>query len=123
MATDIDKTSLQNAQKIIDKNKLNHKVELRYQTDSSKIFNGILNEDERFSISICNPPFYKSEDEALKATASKLEGLNRLGDKILRNFSGTHNELWYKGGEKKHSFIITYTKVLCLKSNVFGFQL
>ncbi|MCF7568128.1 23S rRNA (adenine(1618)-N(6))-methyltransferase RlmF [Sabulilitoribacter arenilitoris] len=106
VATDIDKTSLQNAQKIIDKNKLNDKVELRFQADSSKILKGVFNEDNRFSISICNPPFYKSEDEALKATTSKLEGLNRLGDKILRNFSGTHNELWYKGGEK--AFIHNY---------------
>ena len=106
VATDIDKVSLKNAQKIIDKNKLNNCISLRHQTDSSKIFSDILNEDERFSISICNPPFYKSEAEALKATTDKLEGLNKSGGKIVRNFSGTDNELWYKGGEK--AFIHNY---------------
>ena len=49
---------------------------------------------------MCNPPFYKSENEALEATTRKLKGLNKAENKFVRNFAGTHNELWYKGGEK-----------------------
>jgi 23S rRNA (adenine1618-N6)-methyltransferase len=65
-----------------------------------------LNEGDKFSVSICNPPFFKSEQEAIEATKSKLKGLNRELDRVVRNFSGTNNELWYKGGEK--AFIHNY---------------
>ncbi len=106
IATDIDKSSIKTAQKIIDKNELKHKIGLRHQTNTSKIFNGIVNKDDRFSASICNPPFYKSEAEALEATTRKLKGLNRAEETIVRNFAGTHNELWYNGGEK--AFIHNY---------------
>jgi len=106
VGTDIDKHSLEYAQNIINKNELNDVIELRFQKDVSQIFNGVLNEEDRFSVSICNPPFYKSETEALEATTRKLQGLNREGNKVVRNFSGTQNELWYKGGEK--AFIHNY---------------
>lgn len=106
VGTDIDKESLKNAQNIIDKNELKQAISLRYQNDSSKILSGILNKDDRFSVSICNPPFYKSEAEAIASTDRKLKGLNREADKVVRNFSGTHNELCYKGGEK--AFIHNY---------------
>jgi len=106
VGTDIDDNSLKQAQTIIDENNLNEEISLRFQKDSSKIFKGILSVDDRFSVSICNPPFYKSEQDAFEATARKLKGLNREGGKLIRNFSGTSNELWYKGGEK--AFIHNY---------------
>jgi len=106
VATDIDKNSLEYAQNIINKNELNNVIELRFQKDVSQILKGVLNEEDRFSVSICNPPFYKSETEALEATTRKLQGLNRESHKVVRNFSGTQNELWYKGGEK--AFIHNY---------------
>lgn len=106
VATDIDETSLKNAQQIINKNKLDEVISLRHQKDSTLIFKGVLKEDDKFSISMCNPPFYKSEADALEATTRKLKGLNKVGAKPVRNFSGTHNELWYKGGEK--AFIHNY---------------
>ena len=106
VGTDIDEKSLQQAQNIIDRNNLKEVIFLRHQNDSSKIFEGVLNEVEKFSASICNPPFYKSEQDALAATTKKLVGLNgEVGD-VARNFSGTHNELWYQGGEK--AFIDKY---------------
>lgn len=106
VGADIDAESLKQAQTIVDKNNLNEVISLRHQKDNSKIFKGILNEDDAFSLSICNPPFYKSEQEALEATTRKLKGLNREGAGVVRNFSGTHNELWCKGGEK--TFINNY---------------
>lgn len=105
VATDIDKNSLKNAQSIINKNKLSDVIELRDQKDATQIFKGIIKEDDMFSVSMCNPPFYKSETEALEATSRKLKGLNRDGE-VVRNFAGTQNELWYKGGEK--AFLHTY---------------
>lgn len=106
VATDIDEKSIQYAQKIIDKNELSDYISLRLQKDSSQILKGVLKEADKFSLSICNPPFFKSEQEALEATTRKLKGLNREVDKIVRNFAGSQNELWYKGGEK--AFIHNY---------------
>ncbi|MBU2951737.1 23S rRNA (adenine(1618)-N(6))-methyltransferase RlmF [Tamlana agarivorans] len=100
VGTDIDKKSLEYAQKIVDKNDLGEAIELRKQDAASLIFKGVINENDQFSASICNPPFFKSEEEALEATERKLKGLNKAGGKPVRNFSGTQNELWYKGGEK-----------------------
>lgn len=106
VGSDIDTKSIETAQNIINKNKLNTHISLRHQKNPAQILKGILNEQDRFSISICNPPFYKSEREALEATRRKLKGLNREGAEVVRNFAGTHNELWYKGGEK--AFIHNY---------------
>ena len=100
VGTDIDEKSLQHAQEIISKNELNNAIELRQQMNSSNILKGVLKESDTFSAAICNPPFYKSEAEALEATTRKLKGLNKSDTDVVRNFSGTHNELWYKGGEK-----------------------
>ncbi|MDO5986621.1 23S rRNA (adenine(1618)-N(6))-methyltransferase RlmF [Flavivirga amylovorans] len=104
VGTDIDKESLKYAQNIISKNGLKNSISLRYQVNSSNILKGVLKEFDRFFLAICNPPFYKSEVEALEATTRKLKGLNK--NDIVRNFSGTHNELWYQGGEK--AFIHNY---------------
>ncbi|MDO7173240.1 23S rRNA (adenine(1618)-N(6))-methyltransferase RlmF [Mariniflexile sp. AS56] len=97
---DIDESSLKYAQQIITKNGLNDSISLMHQKDKALIFNDILNTTVRFSATMCNPPFYKSEEEALNATSKKLQGLNSKEAKVVRNFSGTHKELWYKGGEK-----------------------
>jgi len=106
VGTDIDQKSLKNAQRIIDKNKLGHAIKLRHQEDSSEIFNGILDEEDAFAVSICNPPFFNSEEDADNATSRKLKNLGKGSAKLVRNFSGTHSELVYKGGEK--AFLHTY---------------
>lgn len=106
VATDIDKDSLQIAQSIIDKNGLTEHIELRLQNDDSHVLNGIIKESDKFSAAICNPPFYKSEEDALEATKTKLKGLGKESDKVVRNFAGTAKELSYKGGEK--AFLHTY---------------
>ncbi|MDN3666894.1 23S rRNA (adenine(1618)-N(6))-methyltransferase RlmF [Algibacter miyuki] len=106
VATDIDERSLKTADKIVTKNNLSKSVTLRHQKDEAHIFTGIIEEDEMFSVAVCNPPFYKSEAEALEATTRKSKNLNKNTDKLVRNFSGTQNELLYKGGEK--AFLHTY---------------
>lgn len=105
LGTDIDKKSIDRAQKIIKKNKLVEVIELKQQKDATHIFQGILNEDDHFSATICNPPFYRSQEEAMLANARKQEGLGRTSGES-RNFSGKQQELWYKGGEK--AFIHTF---------------
>lgn len=104
VGTDIDKKSLDRAERIIKKNNLSEGIQLEQQKDATQIFKGILTEEKKFSATICNPPFYKSQEEAMKANARKLEGLGKVD--VGRNFSGKQQELWYKGGEK--AFIHTY---------------
>lgn len=104
IGTDIDKKSIDRAEKIIKKNKLSEFIQLKQQKDSTQIFQGILNENDQFSATMCNPPFFRSQKEAMEANARKLEGLGNI--EKTRNFSGKQQELWYKGGEK--AFIHTY---------------
>ena len=120
VASDIDIGSVKSAQKIIDKNKLKDSIYLRQQNDVSKIFKNVLNDTDRFSASMCNPPFYKSEAEALEATTRKLKGLNRPEGEVVRNFAGKHNELWYKGGEKAFLHNYLYESSL-FKNQCFWF--
>lgn len=96
-ASDIDLDSLDTAQDIIYDNKLESKIELRQQFDEQQILKGILKEDDLFSATMCNPPFYKSAAEAQGANRRKTRN---LGNNAVRNFSGNNNELWYIGGEK-----------------------
>lgn len=103
VASDIDSKSLANAQKIIDKNDLSDKIELRYQKDENHILKGIVREEDSFAVTMCNPPFYKSAEEARGANRRKSRN---LGNNAVRNFAGNSNELWYVGGEK--AFLHTY---------------
>ena len=97
VATDIDFASLDTAQDIIDDNNLGGQIKLRRQEDENNILKGILKNEDSFSVVMCNPPFYKSAEEAQGANKRK----NRnLGNNTVRNFSGNNNELWYVGGEK-----------------------
>jgi 23S rRNA (adenine1618-N6)-methyltransferase len=104
LATDIDKKSIDRAEKIVKKNALSESIQFKQQKDATQIFQGILNENDQFSATMCNPPFYRSQEEAMQANARKLEGLG--SEAKSRNFSGKQQELWYKGGEK--AFIHTY---------------
>ena len=104
VGTDIDKKSIDRAEKILKKNNLTEFITLKQQKDSAQIFSGILDATDKFSATMCNPPFYRSQEEAMQANSRKMEGLGNTT--VGRNFSGKQQELWYKGGEK--AFIHTY---------------
>jgi 23S rRNA (adenine1618-N6)-methyltransferase len=101
VGSDVEETSLKNAQYIIDENPvLNNKIELRKQSNRSNIFQGVIRPDDRFDLSICNPPFHRSQAEA---SAGSLRKNRNLGQKKsvapVLNFGGQENELWCEGGE------------------------
>lgn len=106
VATDTNKKSIALAEKIIIKNKLKKNIQLKHQPSTENIFKGIIAQTDKFSASICNPPFYKDEAEAFEATTRKLKGLGKLTDSVTRNFAGQAHELCFKGGEK--AFLHTY---------------
>ncbi|MCK4561289.1 MAG: 23S rRNA (adenine(1618)-N(6))-methyltransferase RlmF [Flavobacteriaceae bacterium] len=122
IATDIDEDSIKNAQEIIDKNNLNKHIKLRTQSSSFNVFKNIIHDDDLFSASICNPPFYESKEEADKANLKKLKGLGLKTENTSRNFSGKSNELWVKGGEL--AFIRKYVNESYLfKNQCFWFTI
>lgn len=104
VGTDISKQSLSYARHIVRKNKLQKMIALKLQSNVEQILEGILNESDQFTLSMCNPPFYKSAQEAKEANSRKQQNLGLAS--TIRNFSGEAQELWYKGGEK--AFLHTY---------------
>lgn len=101
VGSDIDPVSIENARKIVTCNPvLAHKIDLRLQKDNRKIFDGIIAPDDYFDVTICNPPFHSSREEAEDVTLRKLSSLK--GERVNKarlNFGGNANELWCEGGE------------------------
>lgn len=101
--SDIDPIAIESAKNIIELNpSLKEVVELRLQTNSTDLFNGIIQPGERFHLTVCNPPFHSTQAEAQAATLRKLSNLNKEEiTKPVLNFGGMSNELWCFGGEEK----------------------
>ena len=106
VGTDIDEKAIQNCKKIIEANpKLMDAISLQQQTESRFIFKNIITPEDRFSLTICNPPFHNSQEEATKASLRKVNNLEknrsttRSEAKPLLNFGGQNAELWCDGGE------------------------
>lgn len=103
IGADIDPIAIESASKIVESSPfLKGKVELRLQHNPQDIFQGIIQQNELFDVTICNPPFHTSLAEAQLGTVRKLTNLKgkRITKPIL-NFGGQNNELWCKGGEEK----------------------
>ena len=108
VGSDINAQSLENVAKIIAHNPtLKDRFTLRIQHDKNHIFEGVIQPGEFFDISVCNPPFHASLDEALKGSQRKLNNLahSRGEQKTTKqsptlNFGGLGAELWCKGGEQ-----------------------
>ncbi|MBE9466831.1 MAG: 23S rRNA (adenine(1618)-N(6))-methyltransferase RlmF [Bacteroidetes bacterium] len=101
IGTDIDSVSITSANKIIKFNKfLKDNIEIRLQSNSRDSFSGIIQKDEKYDLSICNPPFHSSLEEAQSSTIRKLSNLkHRKVSKASLNFGGNKNELCCEGGE------------------------
>lgn len=105
-ATDIEARSLQSAQVIIDNNaSLNGRIELMLQPQRRSVFDGVIQPGDFFHLTLCNPPFHASADEAQQGTQRKVKNLSSkrrqppsAADKL--NFGGQSNELWCPGGER-----------------------
>ena len=130
-ASDIDPSSLENFAAILSKNPdLEARIQLRLQSDNSYIFNGIIQPGESYDVSVCNPPFHASLEDALKVSLKKLDNLasNRKGKSKEQsaggtkgggstlNFGGQKAELWCNGGE------IRFLRKMIKESKGFGQQ-
>lgn len=101
VGADIEPKALDAAQRIVDSNKLlSGNIELRLQTEVKAIFKGIIQPQDQFDITICNPPFHASKEAAEIGTKRKIKNLtNEKNSKPILNFGGKSNELWCEGGE------------------------
>jgi 23S rRNA (adenine1618-N6)-methyltransferase len=103
VGSDIDPVSIASAQSIVEKNSfLKDAIEIRFQKNPENIFEGIIRKEEFFDLTICNPPFHGSQEEAQAVSARKVSNLKqkRITQPTL-NFGGQSNELWCNGGESK----------------------
>jgi 23S rRNA (adenine1618-N6)-methyltransferase len=104
VASDIDPISIKAAEANVKSNKgLAKQITCRLQHNSTNIFDGIIQPNEYYHLTMCNPPFHKSLADATKGTSRKWKNLNKDNnsnkqDKIL-NFGGQKAELWCHGGE------------------------
>jgi 23S rRNA (adenine1618-N6)-methyltransferase len=99
--SDIDQTSIDNARSIVEANPvLKGKIEFVLQEHPSSIFHGVLQKEDRFDLTVCNPPFHSSTQEAEKGSRRKVKNLSgkRVVNPIL-NFAGISKELICEGGE------------------------
>ncbi len=101
IGTDINEESLKNAQHILDQNPdLSSAIQLQQQTESKYVFKNIIAPEDRFTFSMCNPPFHDSKESMIKGNLRKTKNLNKgKAQKTLLNFSGQQSELWCEGGE------------------------
>jgi 23S rRNA (adenine1618-N6)-methyltransferase len=101
LGTDIDEKAIENCSSIIESNpKLLEVISLQQQTEARFIFKNIITPEDRFTFTICNPPFHKSLDEATKGTIRKISNLeSKKTNKPILNFGGHNAELWCEGGE------------------------
>lgn len=101
VGSDIDSLALDAFSNSIQSDEgLKELVSLRHQQNPKKIFTGIVHLEDKFDVTVCNPPFHASAEEANKGTLRKLRSLKKSEEKkVIRNFDGTSNELWCEGGE------------------------
>ena len=105
VGADIDPLALASLQRVVDANAgLGECIALRLQPSAEKIFSGVLQGDEVFDFTLCNPPFHASLDEAQEGSARKWRNLGKAAvgqrsESPRLNFGGQGGELWCPGGE------------------------
>lgn len=101
VGSDTDANSVASAQRIVSSNPpMKEHVEIRQQEESKSIFRGIIGREEKFDLTMCNPPFHASIEDAQRGTRRKIKGI--AGKRVqtpVRNFAGIPGELVYVGGE------------------------
>ena len=107
VGVDIDASAIKNAQSIVDANGLNSSIKLKLQSNPNYIFKNLIQADDVFDFSICNPPFHASLEDAQAGTQRKINSLARNAGKYPAKttidpklkFGGHGAELFCEGGE------------------------
>jgi len=115
VASDIDPLSIKTAKVNVTANKnIAKQIHCRLQKNSTDIFHGIIEANEYYHLTMCNPPFHKSLTDAKVGTTRKWKNLGKGNRKTKSaksiesaeydkpnslNFGGQKAELWCQGGE------------------------
>lgn len=101
VASDIDPVSVEVASEIVCANKgLKSAIKCRLQNNPQHIFTGIVRPGEYFDLTMSNPPFHQSIEQAIKGSQRKWSNLGRdVAGETKLNFGGQKAELWCQGGE------------------------
>lgn len=105
VASDIDPISIKSANTNIKSNKgLAQLITCRLQQNSKHIFADIIQPNEYYHLTMCNPPFHKSLADASKGSLRKQQNLSKASSHNNKqnntlNFGGQKAELWCQGGE------------------------
>jgi len=112
--SDVDPKSIQSAQTIVEHNRvLTGKIALVQQHNDANIYLGIIQPNDRYDVTTCNPPFHRSAEDAAMGSQRKIDNLKanqrKKGlkpqtaqvktSKPALNFGGQNAELWCEGGE------------------------
>ncbi|NIY94224.1 23S rRNA (adenine(1618)-N(6))-methyltransferase RlmF [Vibrio diazotrophicus] len=132
VGSDVDPVSVKQANNIaLHNHNLKGRIECRLQSDSKSIFSGIIQPNEKYDVTTCNPPFHASLAEAEQGTQRKLKNLqankkkkglisqpplSKQDEKTTLNFGGQKAELWCPGGEA------AFIKNMAFESQQFGQQ-
>ncbi len=101
VGSEIDDTAINSAKNIANVNiALKNSIEIRLQPSKSAVFKNVIHKEEKFDLTICNPPFHASAEEATEVAQRKNRNLgNKNYSKPVLNFGGQSAELWIEGGE------------------------
>ena len=87
-------------------------------------FTSIIQPKERYHVTMCNPPFHKSMQDAQQGSQRKVanlsknkgQGASKSSKTATLNFGGQSNELWCSGGEE------AFIRNMALESQKFAEQ-
>ncbi|GAA0877262.1 23S rRNA (adenine(1618)-N(6))-methyltransferase RlmF [Algoriphagus jejuensis] len=118
VGSEVNPLALESAAKILRENPaFQTKIKLRAQAQASKIFTGIIQPDEFFDLTMCNPPFHDSAEAAQAGSQRKVRNLTgKAVVKAKLNFGGQAAELWTAGGE------LEFIRKMILESGEFQSQ-
>nr|WP_086939483.1 23S rRNA (adenine(1618)-N(6))-methyltransferase RlmF [Thaumasiovibrio occultus] len=129
VGSDVQQSSVAAATTLCSSNPpLQKVISIRHQVDQKHIFQGIITTQDRFTFTMCNPPFHRSAEEASAGSERKRRNLRQ--NQVKRgqqqtstkqlNFGGNAAELWCEGGERR--FISTMIdESICFKDQVLWF--
>ncbi|KAE8177344.1 23S rRNA (adenine(1618)-N(6))-methyltransferase RlmF [Photobacterium carnosum] len=122
VGSEIDVLAVKSAKFIAASNaKLKGAIQIRLQNQADNIFTDMIDDEEMFDFTMCNPPFHGSEEEAMAVSERKVRNLTTNSNKKRQahgrsnklsafnaksesttpvlNFGGQKAELWCTGGE------------------------
>lgn len=102
VGSEISTKSMANAETILSQNDIQKTaIEIRQQKVKNHFFKNIIQPNEKFDATICNPPFFESEEQA-RSWNWKKWNRGAKGEKTKSAKSvGTLSEMVCKGGEKR----------------------